>query len=285
MSPEPPDSAVFLRKAETLSCPLIISSPHSGTAYPPDFLAASTLPPHELQRMEDRFVDRFFESAGAEGGALLSARFPRAWCDVNRDPRELDPRMFAPPLAAADVLETEKVRAGFGVIPRHAGGGRSIYAAPVPGHEIARRLDAAWRPYHAALTALLEEAQGGFGSAVLLDAHSMPRLPWSRACDFVLGDANGASCAGAVTGFVEDFLSARGYAVRRNVPYSGGFITRRHGRPKEGVHALQIEICRSLYLDPHTLAPSRGFVPLQRDMAALTRALAVFAREFAAVPA
>lgn len=276
MTTPTPYPAVIIQKPQKTAIPLVVSSPHSGQKYFQDFLQSSRLSLWELQQTEDRFVDQLFECVPVTGGALLSTEFPRIWCDVNRDCRELDSGMFKPPLPPSGLLQTSKVRAGFGVIPRCATQGRPIYTHCLPLDEVQRRLVTSWVPYHEALNNLLREMKEQFGSVILLEAHSMPRLHQAKSCDMVLGDLHGKSCSPALTDCVEQYLSGQGYAVRRNVPYAGGYITRHYGRPSDGIHVLQLEICRSRYLNPATLQPSRGFEQVKADMEGLVRELADF---------
>ncbi|MFT8953815.1 MAG: N-formylglutamate amidohydrolase [Gluconobacter sp.] len=274
MTDPSPYPAVIIQKPQKTAIPLVVSSPHSGQKYFQDFLESSRLSLWELQQTEDRFVDQLFECVPSIGGTLLTTEFPRIWCDVNRDCRELDSGMFKPSLSATGLLQTSKVRAGFGVIPRCATQGRPIYTHCLPLDEVQRRLVASWVPYHQALQNLLYEMQKQFGSVILLEAHSMPRLHQAKSCDMVLGDLHGKSCSPALTEYVEQYFSGRGYAVRRNVPYAGGYITRHYGQPSEGIHALQLEICRSRYLNPATLQPSRGFEQVKNDIDDLVLELA-----------
>lgn len=277
LSPYP---AVIIKKPQKTAVPIVVSSPHSGEKYFPDFLEMTRLSLRELQQTEDRFVDRLFEHVPEVGGTLLTTEFPRVWCDVNRDCRELDPGMFRPALSSEGLLQSAKVRAGFGVIPRCASQSRSIYTHCLPAEDVHQRLQLAWLPYHEALTQLLKELRKEFGMVILLEAHSMPRLPQARASDMVVGDVHGKSCSPALTATVEQYLLQLGYEVRRNVPYAGGYITSHYGRPAEGIHALQLEICRSRYLNPATLQPSRGFQQMQKDMAGLLDMLVDFAEDY-----
>ncbi|MBS1051287.1 N-formylglutamate amidohydrolase [Gluconobacter japonicus] len=279
MTPLPPYPAVIIKKPQKTAIPIVVSSPHSGEKYFPDFLQMTRLSLRELQQTEDRFVDRLFDYTSEVGGTLLATEFPRVWCDVNRDCRELDPGMFRPALSSEGLVQSAKVRAGFGVIPRCASQGRPIYTHCLPVKEIHRRLQLGWVPYHESLSRLLGELKQQFGFVILLEAHSMPPLPQSRACDMVIGDVHGKSCSPHLTDIVQQSLCQLGYEVRRNVPYAGGYITSHYGRPHEGIHAIQLEICRSRYLNPATLQPSRGFLQVQSDMAALLETLSHFVED------
>nr|WP_321985216.1 N-formylglutamate amidohydrolase [uncultured Lichenicoccus sp.] len=304
--------------------PLLVASPHSGRDYPADFVAASRLGFSALRRSEDSFVDELFAGAPGLGIPLLQADFPRAYCDVNREPWELDPVMFSDALPSWCNTSSARVSAGFGTIARLVASGEPIYDGKLNFAEAEQRVRLCWKPYHAALAALIEATIARHGVCLLIDAHSMPalsgpalsgpalpgpafsepassgpalsasRLPGpvspagSGACvsaprqpgirrqdpDFVLGDAFGTSCAPAVTRCTERFLRDRGFRVRRNDPYAGGYVTRHYGRPTHRVHVLQVEIGRSLYMDEHRLERNARFGDMQAAMSAMLEMLA-----------
>jgi N-formylglutamate amidohydrolase len=256
--------------------PLIHASPHSGRLYPPELLQASALDAIAIRRSEDAWVDELVAGAPSSGGVLIKARYARAFVDVNREAWELDPAMFEDELPAFVQAKTARAAAGLGSIARIVAEGQEIYARKLTFAEARRRIELVHEPYHRAVAALLETARARFGAALLIDWHSMPSGvagPGRRAPDFVLGDRFGASCSGAVTRLVERELEARGYMVARNSPYAGGWATTAYGRPAEGLHALQIEINRALYLDERTLEPSSGASVLKRDLDRLFRSL------------
>jgi N-formylglutamate deformylase len=255
---------------------MVVASPHSGRDYPADFVASARLDAQRLRGSEDSYVDQLLASAPSHGAPLLAARFPRAFCDVNREAWELDPAMFDGELPAWVNTTSPRVSAGLGTIPRVIADGEPIYAARLPFAEAERRVRDYWGPYHAALAGLIEATRVRFGYCLLLDCHSMPsQAAASRQTrpDIVLGDAYGMACAGMLVRHVETFLAARGYIVRRNAPYAGGYITRHYGRPTTGVHALQIELARCLYMDESTLQIHSGFTRVADDMSALLASL------------
>ena len=257
--------------------PLVIASPHSGNAYSAEFLAASRLELATLRRSEDSFVDELFADAPALGAPLLAALFPRAFCDVNRERWELDPDMFADALPDFCNTSSRRVAAGFGTIARVVSNGSSIYKRKLRFEEAKVRVETYWEPYHAALRSLLARALAQFGRCLLIDCHSMPDEPASRSrapASFVLGDAHGSACAPEIVRFIERHLESGGHLVRRNDPYAGGYITREYGRPREGVHVLQLEIARRLYMDEQTRRKRDGFGPLQGELSRLLGQLA-----------
>ena len=233
-----------------LAAPLVFDSPHSGSRYPRAFLAASRLDPLTLRRSEDAFVDGLFLPCVALGAPLLRARFPRAFLDLNREPFELDPRMFDGPLPDYANIRSLRVAAGLGTIPRVVGDAQPIYRDRVPVADALARIAALHRPYHHRLAGLIERTRARFGVAILIDCHSMPStLAEAGALDIVLGDRFGASAAPWVVETLESALLARGLRVRRNKPYAGGYITEHYGMPLAGRHAVQIEVNRALYMD------------------------------------
>ncbi len=240
----------------TQTVPLVFASPHSGAAYPDDFVLDSPLDDVTIRRSEDAFVDEIFGDAPAMGAPLLRALFPRAYVDPNREPFELDPEMFEDALPEYVNAASPRVAAGLGTVARVVCTGAEIYRRKLRFAEALERVERCYRPYHETLAALIGETRDRFGSCVLIDCHSMPSIggpmdqdPGRRRVDFVLGDCFGTACDPAIADAVEQRLRGQGYVVTRNAPYAGGYTTRHYGRPDAGVHALQIEINRALYMD------------------------------------
>jgi N-formylglutamate amidohydrolase len=259
--------------------PLVFASPHSGRDYPSDMMAAAALDAQTIRRSEDAFVDDLIVASPELGAATITARYARAYIDLNREAFELDPGMFADELPEFARARTARVAAGLGAIARVVSEGQEIYARKLMFAEARGRIEGAHRPYHAALERLIAEAHRAYGFAILIDWHSMPAAAAKaggrdRPCDFVLGDRFGAACAGVLTQRVERELEAMGYRVCRNTPYAGGYTTEHYGRPARRTHALQIEINRALYLDETRLTPTAGFERLKADLERLTRTLA-----------
>ena len=212
------------------------------------------------------------------GATVILARLARVWLDVNREPWELDPAMFSDELPAYARGRSARVAAGLGSIARIVAEGEEIYAGKLTFAEARERVEAVHQPYHAALGQLVAAARATHGLAILVDWHSMPSAAATRAtggaCDMVLGDRFGGSCAPAVARAVEHGLTGLGYAVARNAPYAGGYTTEHYGTPARGVHAVQIEVNRALYVDEATLAPTPGFARLKADLERLFATLA-----------
>ncbi|MEM7169063.1 MAG: N-formylglutamate amidohydrolase [Pseudomonadota bacterium] len=262
------------------SLPLVFASPHSGSAYPAHFLAASKLDPQSLRRSEDSFVDEIFGAAPHEGAPLIRALFPRAFVDPNREPFELDPGMFSDPLPSYINSSSPRVAAGLGTIARIVANGTEIYRDKLSFAEAMSRIRNYYWPYHDSLRELVERTRDKFGFCILIDCHSMPSVETShvlgggrRASDIVLGDCHGRSCAAGVTRMAERSLRRMGYPVARNIPYSGGFVTRHYGRPAEKIHGLQIEINRCIYMDEQQFQRKPVLERLAQDMRGLIRDL------------
>ncbi len=273
---DPPFEVV---EPDMLRAPLVFSSPHSGRVYPDAFIERSRLDPHRLRKSEDCFVDEIFLDSVDFGVPLLRAHFPRAFLDVNREPYELDPVMFADPLP--DYVNTGSVRVagGLGTIARVVSDTEEIYTERLTFAEADARIRTLHKPYHARLRELLQRARNVFGAVVLVDCHSMPSTvpnsstDGSSRPDFILGDRYGSACSGAIVDFVEQRLRDLGYSVSRNRPYAGGYITQFYGQPSRAVHALQLEVNRSLYMDEDALAKHGGFYRLIEDVQALVSSL------------
>jgi N-formylglutamate deformylase len=247
------------------TAPFVFASPHSGRVYPPSFLEASRLDAVVLRRSEDAFVDELFAAAPHHGALLLMAHFPRAYLDVNRAQEELDPAMFDGAITPSVGPRTARVAAGLGVIPRVVRDGVEIYRQRLPGSEASFRLSAFYGPYHAMLSHLVDETKARFGSAVVIDCHSMP--PLARGYDIVVGDCHGEAAAPELSSYIQSSLRALGFTVGRNSPYAGGHTTSLYGRPHCGMHAIQIEVNRGLYLNEKRMERTAGFGPCQALLA------------------
>lgn len=263
------------------TAPLVFASPHSGRRYPTQFIAASRLDPLALRRSEDAYMDEIYASAVEIGAPLLTADFPRAFVDPNREPFELDPAMFDEELPDYVNTGSPRVAAGLGTIARVVTSGEEIYHRKLDFAEVQKRIRDLYFPYHEALKTLLDQTRERFGAYLLIDCHSMPSVggPMDsdrglKRVDFVLGDRFGTSCSPRVTELAEQALRQLGYSVRRNVPYAGGYTTCHYGRPSAGAHALQIEINRALYMDEATVVVSEGMDFLKANVARMIRQLA-----------
>ena len=264
-----------------LTSPLVFSSPHSGSVYPRRFLESARLDAMALRRSEDAFVDELFSGVVALGAPLIRARFPRAYLDLNREPYELDPRMFDGRLPAAANTRSVRVAGGLGTIARVVGESQEIYAGRLSVAEGLARIDRLYKPYHARLRTLLDRAHRQFGIALLVDCHSMPSVPTIAPAladkriktDFVVGDRYGTTSDASFVEVLEQAIRRFAYVVQRNKPYAGGFITEHYGAPQGGFHAIQIEINRALYMDERQLVRTSRFDAVAADIRAVVSAL------------
>jgi len=277
------DGVLDLRQPPRHAIPLVVASPHSGADYPQDFLAAARLDPLTLRRSEDSFVDEIFAAAPDLGAPLIAARFPRAYLDVNREAWELDPAMFADALPDYVNVRSPRVRMGLGTIARVVASGEEIYGEKLCFAEAQERIESLYRPYHAALRALIEETEGDFGFCLVVDCHSMPSgacgMNGRETADIVLGDCHGVACAPQLVEIARQFLTRRGFVVSLNTPYAGGFTTGHYGRPRQRRHALQIEINRAIYMDEQSFRRRPCFAQICGEMAELIARLGEASQE------
>lgn len=259
--------------------PLVIDSPHSGTHYPEDFDAACPMP--LLRTAEDTHVESLWGFATGMGAALVAAHFPRTYIDANRALDEVDPLLLDAPWPGP-LRDSPKVRLGKGLAWRMLDDGTPIYARRLTPGELQQRITRCWQPYHEALQQAVDAAHRRHGMVIHLNCHSMPSVagryateqPFTAHPDFVLGDRDGTSADPRLTAWMERFLNSRGYTVGVNRPYKGVELVRRHGRPEEGRHSVQVEVNRRLYMDETTLELHGGFLPLRRVLAEMAHLLA-----------
>ena len=279
------DPPFLVSEPEGVFSTLIVSSPHSGDVYPDSFIEHSRLDALTLRRSEDAYVNQLFSGAMAANAPLLQARFPRAYLDVNREPYELDPRMFDGRLPPHANTRSIRVAGGLGTIARIVSESKEIYKGRLPVSEIQLRVKGLYEPYHKALRGLIERAWNMHGLAVLLDCHSMPSQPHTgmmfrsgepERADIILGDRYGASCDPRFVALLESAFVRRGFAVARNKPYAGGFITETYGSPALGAHAIQIEVNRALYMNEATFEKKPGFNDLRDVLTGVIMELAAY---------
>ena len=258
--------------------PLLFNSPHSGRIYPPDFLQASRLDLATLRRSEDSFVDELILGLIGRGHPVVRAHFPRCFVDVNREPYELDPRMFDGRLPSFANTRSMRVAGGLGTVARVVGDAQEIYDQRISVAEALRRIDELYKPYHRSLRRVFLRLHREFGAAVLVDCHSMPSATGAKderpRADLVLGDRYGTSCVPVIAETIEATMREFGYVVSRNKPYAGGFITEHYGNPTAGLHAVQLEINRSLYMDERRYQRSASFARLASEFEILADRLA-----------
>jgi N-formylglutamate amidohydrolase len=257
--------------------PIIFNSPHSGSVYPSEFLQSSRIDLAALRRSEDSFMDELIGGLSGRGFPVVSVNFPRSYVDVNREPYELDPRMFNGRLPSFANTRSMRVAGGLGTIPRVVGDGQEIYRERLAVDHALGRIEVLYKPYHRALRRLINRAHQAFGTAILVDCHSMPSIGVTRdeprRPDVVIGDRYGTSCAPLLPDLVERTMSELGYSIGRNKPYAGGFITEHYGNPASGLHTIQLELNRAIYMDERRRERGPRFSQVVADFASLADAL------------
>ncbi len=234
---------------------VLLSIPHSGRDYPDWLVCLARRGRESLEALEDPLVDRLAWRAIAAGTGAIVARAPRAAIDCNRSEQDIDPSVIE---VAIPAKLGERARGGLGIIPGRTIRDGGLWRRPVSAAEYESRLNLAHRPYHRAVGQALEALKTVNGRALLLDCHSMPRRPGGRP-EIILGDRHGRSASPGISAAAERIVRAEGFSVMRNVPYAGGWIVERHGRPASEVHALQLEVDRSVYLGTDLRTPGEGF--------------------------
>lgn len=277
---EPGIPAFTLISPQPSALPVVVAVPHAGRAYPGSLLQQLRNPGLAALKLEDRYADRLGEAIAREtGAALLVAHAPRAMIDLNRAADDVDWEMFVcgRPDSASSVAPGLRARSGLGLIPRRIPGLGELWKQRHEEEELAARIAAIHAPYHATLAAQLAELRERWGAALLLDLHSMPPLGprgSPQAAEFVLGDRFGAACDGSLVASCFSYFNETGRNAAHNRPYAGGYVLERHAAPDRGLHALQLEIDRSSYLDSRLAEPGPGFEPMAQLLCGLVRRLA-----------
>ena len=261
--------------------PVLLAVPHAGRVYPGEFAEIMRNQAAACVRLEDRFVDLVAEAVARETGAgLLVAHAPRAVVVLNRAPDDVDWDMVVggSPERRVRHAAGRRARSGLGLVPRRLPGLGELWRRRLTHDELVARIDHVHQPYHAALAAGLEQLRDRWGAALLIDVHSMPPLGPKRghdaAPDFVIGDRFGASCEATLSAAALDHFAIAGRRVAHNRPYAGGYVLDRHGARARGVHAMQVEICRSTYLEAQLHEPGPGLAAVARVLAGLVRRMA-----------
>ena len=266
--------------------PILIAAPHGGRDYPAHVLEQMREPAFSQLRLEDRLIDEIAQMVAQQTGAsLLMANAPRAMLDLNRSKEDVDWDMIvgAEKRPTLHSQANRRARSGLGLIPRRLPNFGEIWRGKIPLAELNARIDHIHRPYHSALSKELSRIRDHWGAALLVDFHSMPPLKKRYGMDhiarFVIGDRFGASCDDRLSARALNFLDRQRSPASHNRPYSGGYVLDAHAGPTRGLHAMQLEVCRSLYLDDSMAELSDGAKPLAKMLAGMVRELgAVTAR-------
>ncbi len=252
--------------------PVMIAVPHAGREYPADIVARSRVGLSGLQSLEDRHADALAADAILAGYCTIMARRGRAILDLNRHEGEIDASSVADLPYGVQMRASAKLRGGLGLVPHRYHSMGDLWLRRPSYAEVAERISDIHAPYHAQVSQLLGDIFAAWGTAVLIDLHSMPPIRTGTEkdrVDVVLGDRFGQSASVGLTSRVAELIGGHGLRVAINAPYSGGYTLERHSRPQRGIHALQVEIDRSLYLDATLDQPGEGAGPLGRMIADL----------------
>lgn len=259
--------------------PVVLESPHSGTAYPPDFGYACDL--EDLRRAEDTHVDALWSFSAGMGHTLLCAQFPRAYIDVNRGLGDIDARALADAGGIEGADPGRHAQLGMGLFWTRTLGGAAVYARKLAVAELDRRIDRCWVPYHALLAHTIGQAHARHGWSLHISCHSMPSDPalYARECpgwkptDFVISDGEGRWADPAIAARAARILREHGWSVEINYPFRGAELLRQHGDPLRNRHSIQVEIRRDLYMDESRSTLHEGSAGVVRSLRALLEAL------------
>lgn len=273
-------AAFSVKLPDDLPIPVLIAVPHAGRAYPENIITRMRRPEYSAIRLEDRHVDQLASLVARRTGAgLLVAKAPRAMLDLNRATDDVDWEMIrgAQPDGARHSLANRRARNGLGLIPRRLPGLGEIWTGPTEQMDLDARIQGIHTPYHAALSSALQSLRDQWGAALLIDFHSMPPLKKVHSEDqpahFVVGDRFGASSDDRLVARALQQLADSGARVAHNRPYAGGYVLDRHANPARSIHAIQLEICRSLYLESDMSSLSADIAELSETLSRLVRSL------------
>jgi N-formylglutamate amidohydrolase len=224
--------------------PVLLSVPHSGREYPHWLIALARQGPASLAALEDPLVDRLVSRALAKGAGGVIAQAPRAAIDCNRAEDEIDPAIIH---GHGRARPSPRARGGLGIVPSRTAAHGHLWRNAIASEDLQLRLEQAYRPYHRALELHLSSLFARHGCALLIDCHSMPSSKGSP--QIVYGDRFGRSAAPWLMSEAIAVASEAGFTSAANDPFAGGHILDRHGSPQNGVHAIQVEVDRSCYLD------------------------------------
>lgn len=275
------EPAYLVQGARLPAVPVLLAVPHAGRVYPDALRRKMREPDFSMLRLEDRLVDLLAAEVARETGApLIVARAPRAMIDLNRADDDMDWSMVmdSDPRKSANSRANRRARGGLGLVPRRLTGIGEIWSERLTAAEVNDRIVGVHEPYHRAVSDALSAIRRRWGAALLIDLHSMPPLrklhPDDQPAEFVIGDRFGASCEGQLSAAALRYFGRNDRRAAHNRPYAGGYVLDRHGKPAVGIHALQLEVCRSLYLDSRFEQATRRLPVVARLIAGLVRVLA-----------
>lgn len=265
--------------------PIVLSSPHSGSDFPPEFLQNSCRSESELRSSEDSFVNELIVDASNAGIPMISMNIPRTFVDVNRDKIEIDDTMYFDKAPSVDTIGSRRCRVGLGVIHRIVAQNKPIYDGLISYTEAQERIKFVYEPYHKRLKQLIDKCQKKFGFCLLVDCHSMPSkicniMNETKPVEFCVSNLFDESCPAPISEFVGQQLSQKGYRVEFNRPYAGAFITFNYCQPRKNIHTLQLEINRKLYMDENLYKKNNNFQNVRTSLSESLIALGKFLLDF-----
>ncbi len=258
----------LLVKPENLFSPLIVSSPHSGRYYDKKFLELTGNRKKLYNQIEDMYVDQLVEDFHKYGSTLLSTKVSRAVIDLNRDKNEIDTDLVKN-LPEKNFYKSIYVKSGIGLFPRLSRDYNELYVKDFLWKEAKLRINKYYKPWHFQLRSSIESIRSKFNFCLLMDYHSMPSNVQNKITNknqIVIGNNYGKSCNESLTNFVKNSFMNKGYIVAINKPYAGGYITRNYSNLDQNINTLQIEICRSLYMNENTFKKNSNFLNLKNNL-------------------
>ena len=281
------NSAYRIEPGRGAPVPVVFDSPHSGSIYPADF--GHVLDPMLIRQAEDAHIEELFAPVTGMGAPLLHALFPRSYIDPNRSETDIDVSMIDGGWDGPVEPSSKTLNRGAGLIWRLMRGEGVLYDRKLTPDEVRNRIEAYWRPYHAALERLIMEIHAQHGVCYHVDCHSMPAMGDANSedgavarPDFIVGDRDGTTCEAGFTTMIAEYLRNAGYRVAINDPYKGVELVRRYANPAAGRHSVQLEINRGLFMDEVTLIKTPGYLEMERVLEGLGRRIVDYAKERAA---
>jgi N-formylglutamate amidohydrolase len=267
----------ILHNVDHIKIPVLVSIPHAGRYYPDILFDNLRLPPEILVRLEDRYADLLAREVIAASVPVISANIARAWIDLNRGEHDLDADMVEDMDQASMPAPGAKQRGGLGLIPRRLAGAGDLWRRRIKMADVVHRIETFHRPYHTQVSDILARMRRKFGVAILLDLHSMPPVSvtaYDRAPNFVVGDQFGRSASSRYSEYLLEQIKSQGFNANLNNPYAGDHMLRQHGNARGAIHAIQLEVDRTLYLDENLREPSDGLPRIAQFIACLVQGLA-----------
>ena len=265
--------------------PIVLSSPHSGNLFPPEFLENSALSEKELRSSEDCFVSEIIKEASDAGIPLISMNIPRTFVDANRDKIEIDDKMFFDAPQSSNNAGSRRCRVGLGVIHRIVYPNKNIYDGLLSYQEGMDRIKYVYDAYHKRLKQLVDKCVRKFGFCLLVDCHSMPSMICNimneeKPLDFCICTLFDESCPTQMSEFLSKALEKFDYRVEFNRPYAGAYIAFNYCQPRKNIYTLQLEINRSLYMNEKALTKNKNFQSVSSNICQSILALANFLLDF-----